>query len=131
MTEDTREAKLPRWAQDKLKMARQVATRSREQRELALLDKPTEGSDMWLEVGSDYEKFIGLGHRASVRVPIGEKRYANGDPVDYIEVEAGRVHRYGEGAKLPQPVTFVRVRGAHGLLVAPDTHNVVNVYPTA
>lgn len=131
MEPDPREAKVPVHIQNKLHDLRQALARTADQLKLSERQTPLHTSDMWLDLGAGDERFVGLGTRNTVRIPIGDDRWPNGEPKLYVDVEAGRPQRkYGtlasEAALLP--VTHVHVRGSEGLAVRPEVSNVVAVY---
>jgi len=131
MEPDPREAKAPVHVQNKLHDLRQALARTREQLKLAERQMPLHTSDMWLDLGSGDERFVGLGKRNTVRIPIGDARWPNGEPKLYVDVEAGRPQRkYGTlASEAPlAPVTHVHVRGSEGLAVRPEVSNAIAVY---
>ena len=131
MTPDPREEKAPVWLQDKLRYLRQGLARTAEQLKLSERKTPLHTSDMWLDLGSGDERFVGLGTRNTVRIPIGDARWPNGEPKLYVDVEAGRPQRkYGTLASEAalEPVNHVHVRGSEGIAVRPEVSNVVAVF---
>jgi hypothetical protein len=131
MEPDPREAKAPVHIQNKLNDLRQALARTTDQLKLSERQVSLHASDMWLDLGSGDERWMGLGKRNTVRIPIGDARWPNGEPKLYVDVEAGRPsRRYGtlnSEAELA-PVTHVRVRGSEGLAVRPDVSNAIDVY---
>lgn len=107
---DPREAKLPRWAQDRLQRLRNRALRETAYADAALLDTDPEGSSA---VMHPYEKIpVGLGKHAEVRFKLGPHATR-----DYIDVRVGR--GYDEGKLL--------LHAGDGLLIEPQSSNYLKV----
>lgn len=128
---DDREAKQAVWLQDTIKGLRQLVRDLADQAAVLRQEKPLHTSDVWLEVGTADERYVGLGHRASIRVPIGDDRWPNGEPRRYVDVRAGRpqrIRRAGAVADFtPAPVEYVEVRTSGTCMVLPDFSNGIRV----
>jgi len=128
---DPREAKQPNYMQDSVNGLRQLVRDLIEQNTILRDEKPLHTSDVWLEVGSADERYVGAGHRASVRVPIGDERWEDGRPKRYVDVRAGRPQRVRRGLAVadltPEPVDHVEIRTSGRCIIIPDFSNGVRV----
>lgn len=124
MNADPREKKLPVWTQDSLRDLRRMLAHVIDENETLRGTRPTAGSDLLLDVmdlDDGTERLAGLGHRAKVICPIGDRRRAVDDrPIDYIEFAA---ERDADGN-----VVGAAIRGSSRLLITPEVTNSVTAF---
>lgn len=130
---DEREAKQAVWMQDKMRDLRRELARQHDEVQRLRGQVPLHASDLFAKSYDRVdERYTGLGRRAHVIVPLGDRRRTDGTPRWYVEMSAGYANddTFGRpiGERESAPITHAAIRGSSGVIIMPSVSNAISVY---
>lgn len=129
---DAREEKQAAWLRQSLRELRRELERQHNEVQRLRDEIPAHSSDMLVKSYDRLgDRHAGLGRRAHVVVPLGDRRRSDGSPVWYVEMSAGYEHDGEFGRSMHEdkgPVVCAKVRGSSGVIIMPDVSNSFSVY---